>query len=125
MSGRAGDRVRGEEPVCLTPSPTLPFAHSLLEDSMRLTVHLFGDLRRYLPRGQESLKLDLPEGATAAMVLETIGIHPGEVWLVRANRQIVAESSPLHDADDLEIFEPIGGGQPADSRQLLDLIAER
>lgn len=77
---------------------------------MRLTVHLFGDLRRFLPRGQEALDLEIQDGATAALVLEQLGIHPGEVWLVRANRQIVAEDSPLRDGDDLEIFEPVGGG---------------
>ncbi len=77
---------------------------------MRLTIRLFGDLRRYLPRGQETIDLDLPEGATPSTVLERIGIHPGEVWLVRANKQIIAEDTPLSDGDDLEIFEPVGGG---------------
>ncbi len=77
---------------------------------MRFTVRLFGDLRRYLPKGQELLEMDLPEGATPAKVLEQIGIHPGEVWLVRANRQVVSEDTALHDGDDLEIFEPVGGG---------------
>jgi len=81
-----------------------------LEDGVRLTVRLFGDLRKYLPKGQELLELELPEGATPAFVLEQLGIHPGEVWLVRANRQVIADGSPLHDGDDMEIFEPIGGG---------------
>lgn len=78
---------------------------------MRLTVHLFGDLRRFLPRGQEEIELDLPEGATSADVLEKIGIHPGEVWLVRANKQVIAEETPLGDGDVLEVFEPVGGGR--------------
>jgi sulfur carrier protein ThiS len=77
---------------------------------VRLTVHLFGDLRRYLPKGQEAMDLEMPESATASAVLERIGIHPGEVWLVRANRQVVSEDVPLHDGDELEIFEPVGGG---------------
>ena len=77
---------------------------------MRLTVRLFGDLRRYLPKGQETIEIELPEGSTASDVLERVGIHPGEVWLVRANKQIVSEDTPLNDGDDLEIFEPVGGG---------------
>ena len=77
---------------------------------MRLTVRLFGDLRRYLPRGQETIEMELPEGATPSAVFEQLGIHPGEVWLVRANKEIVSEETPLGDGDDLEIFEPVGGG---------------
>lgn len=77
---------------------------------MRLTIRLFGDLRRYLPRGQEWIDLDLPEGSTSTAVLDTLGIHPGEVWLVRANKQIISEEAALHDGDDLEVFEPVGGG---------------
>jgi len=77
---------------------------------MKLTVHLFGDLRRFLPRGQEQLDLDLPDGATPSDVLESIGIHPGEVWLVRANKQVITEQTALGDGDVLEIFEPVGGG---------------
>lgn len=77
---------------------------------MKLTVRLFGDLRRYLPRGQELLELELPEGATPTAVLQHIGIHPGEVWVVRANKQVVPDDHPLRDGDDLEVFEPVGGG---------------
>ncbi len=77
---------------------------------MRLTVRLFGDLRKYLPKGQELLRIELPEGATAMAVLQEIGIHPGEVWLLRANRQVVPEDQRLEDGDDIEVFEPVGGG---------------
>lgn len=77
---------------------------------MRLTVRLFGDLRKYLPRGQELIQMELPEGATPMALLQQIGIHPGEVWLVRANRQVVPDDQPLQDGDDIEVFEPVGGG---------------
>ena len=40
---------------------------------MRVTVRLFGDLRRLLPRGQEALDLELPEGATGAELLRQMG----------------------------------------------------
>ncbi len=81
-----------------------------LEDGVKVKVQLFGDLRKYLPKGQELLELELPEGTTPAMMLQQLGIHPGEVWLVRANRQVIADESPFHDGDDVEVFEPIGGG---------------
>ena len=77
---------------------------------MKLVVRLFGDLRRYLPKGQDPLQLDLPEGTTVQAMLQHIGIHPGEVWVVRANKQVVPEDHPLRDGDDIEVFEPVGGG---------------
>ena len=77
---------------------------------MKVTVRLFGDLRRYLPKGQNLLVLDLPEGTTAVGMLQHLGIHPGEVWVIRANRQVIREEQPLHDGDDIEVFEPVGGG---------------
>ena len=77
---------------------------------MKLTVRLFGDLRRYLPEGQDPIQMELPEGSTSMTVLDSLGIHPGEVWVVRANKQVVPEDQPLRDGDDLEVFEPVGGG---------------
>jgi thiamine biosynthesis protein ThiS len=77
---------------------------------VRLTVRLFGDLRRHLPDGQEALDLELPEGSTVLAMLKQAGIDPNEVWVVRVNKKIVSEEHPLQDGDDLEVFEPVGGG---------------
>jgi len=77
---------------------------------MQLTVRLYGDLRRYLPEGKDSLLLEAPEGTTVLSMLEQAGISPGEVWVVRANKKVVAEDQLLHDGDDVEVFEPVGGG---------------
>ncbi len=77
---------------------------------MKLTIRLFGDLRRYLPRGQDLLQMELPEGTTVTSMLQRVGIHPGEVWVVRANKQVVPDDHPLRDGDDVEVFEPVGGG---------------
>lgn len=77
---------------------------------MRLTVRLFGDLRSFLPAEQDLLKIEVPEGETAASLLERIGIHPGDVWMIRANHLVIADDSSLHDGDDIEVFEPVGGG---------------
>ena len=78
---------------------------------MRLTVRLFGDLRRHLPKGRECLEMDLPPGTTPAALLREIGIHPGEVWVVRANREVVRDNQPFTDGDFVELFEPVGGGR--------------
>lgn len=78
--------------------------------TVKVAVRLFGDLRRYLPQGKELIELELPEGSTPSDILSTIGIHPGEVWVVRANKEVVAEDQPLRDGDEIEVFEPVGGG---------------
>lgn len=80
------------------------------EETVKLVVRLFGDLRRYLPEGQDPLQLELPEAVTVLGMLQHIGIHPGEVWVVRANKQVVPEEHTLCDGDDIDVFEPIGGG---------------
>ncbi|HEX2924043.1 MAG TPA: MoaD/ThiS family protein [Chloroflexota bacterium] len=77
---------------------------------MRLTVHLFGDLRRYLPKGQELIRLEIADATTVSNLLSHLRIDPSEVWVVRANKQVVSEESTLNDGDDIEVFEPIGGG---------------
>lgn len=80
-------------------------------ETVKLTVHLFGDLRRHLPDGQDPIMMEFPDGSTPMAVLEALGIHPGEVWVVRANKQVIPEDQPLQDGDDLEVFEPVGGGR--------------
>lgn len=77
---------------------------------MKLTVRLFGDLRRYLPEGQEQLKLEMPEGTTVLSMLQQVGIRPEEIWLVRANKKVISEEQLLSDGDVVEVFEPVGGG---------------
>ncbi len=77
---------------------------------MRLTVRLFGDLRRYLPDGADELLMEAPDGTTVQGMLEQAGINPQEVWLVRANKKMIPESQTLLDGDDIEVFEPVGGG---------------
>lgn len=77
---------------------------------MKVTVKLFGNLRRHLPRTQELLELDLVEGVRINEVLEQLGIDDGEVGLAVVNGELVAETSQLHDGDRLELFAVIGGG---------------
>jgi len=73
-------------------------------------VRLFGDLRRYLPDGADNLLMEAPDGTTAQGMLEQVGISIQEVWLVRANKKVIPEDHILVDGDNIEVFEPVGGG---------------
>lgn len=77
---------------------------------MDVTIKLFGNLRRYLPTGQEIVKLALSDGATITTTIDQLGIDDGEVGLAVVNGEIAAETAALRDGDRLELFGIISGG---------------
>jgi len=84
---------------------------------MRVTVLLFAMLRQRA--GTPSLKLDLPDGATAAEALaalssrDELGELIGRLPLrVAVNREYVPESTPLSSGDELAVIPPVSGGAP-------------
>ncbi len=77
---------------------------------MLVTVTLYGNLRRYLPPGQERVELELPEAATIRNVLEAVGIDPGEVGLTTIGDRVVSEELELWPGAGVDIFAIIGGG---------------
>lgn len=78
--------------------------------SMRVTVTAFGDLRRYLLDGAPERTIELSEGATLTEVAEALGADPDELPLAHRGLEIVRETTPLHDGDQIELFAPVGGG---------------
>jgi|GEM_PF-5339722 len=61
--------------------------------------------------GPDELLMEAPDGTTVQGMLEQAGINPQEVvgWW-RANKKMIPESQTLLDGDDIEVFEPVGGG---------------
>jgi sulfur carrier protein ThiS len=84
---------------------------------MKVTLKLFAMLQDYLPeeaRGERTLELTLPEGATVATVVERFHLPQKLVHLTLVNGEYVAReawaSRPLRDGDVLAIWPPVAGG---------------
>jgi len=83
--------------------------------TMTVEVRLFAMLRE--GAGRDSLRIELPEGATVADALDAVGREPGLEELisklpVRAavNREYSAPERPLAAGDELALIPPVSGG---------------
>lgn len=89
---------------------------------MRVRFSTFGPLRRYLPENRDSVELELPEGATAAELLDRLDSTWGESGIILINGILADEDTRLCHGDAVEVFAPVGGGQePARSAARADL----
>ena len=83
---------------------------------MKLVIRTGGLLGKYLPEGsaRNSAELDLPEGTTAAAVIERLGMPPAGSYLVIHNGAAVPKDArgacTLTDGDELAIMPPLKGG---------------
>lgn len=77
---------------------------------MKITVTVFGELRRYLP-DRDTVQVEVPEGATVTDVLARLGVPSDEVWMSAVNDVVVEADHPLAPGDRLEVFHPVGGGE--------------
>jgi molybdopterin synthase catalytic subunit len=84
---------------------------------MRVRVLYFAVIRERLRR--DSDELDLPDGATAATLLDELAArHPAIAGLrnhlrVARNRETVPLETPLTDGDEVALIPPVSGGAPA------------
>lgn len=78
---------------------------------IRVHVHLFSILR-HRPDGslQDSLTLELPEGATVADLLRELRAPERLDVLIAINDEQVDEATPLQDGDEVELIPAIAGG---------------
>jgi sulfur carrier protein ThiS len=76
-------------------------------------VTAYGDLRRYLPEGEQggSVHVALPAGATVRQLLEELKMLSQTTWLVNVNEVAAALDHVLMDSDRVELLLPIGGGK--------------
>jgi molybdopterin synthase sulfur carrier subunit len=74
---------------------------------MRITVRLYATLREgHSP--EESLQL--PPGATVALVMRELAVPETVVTLIFVNGRHAALDTALSDGDNVALFPPIGGG---------------
>lgn len=79
--------------------------------AISVTVTLFADLRRFLPRGADGpQRFTVREGATLADLLTTIGIAPGADVTAAVDGELAARDTPLRDGADVMLLSPMEGG---------------
>lgn len=76
---------------------------------MRVTVHMHGNLRRFLPGGADRAVLAVEAGATIEVLLAGLGAER-DTWLVAVNGATADRDRVLHADDLLDCFEPVAAG---------------
>ena len=76
---------------------------------MSATVHMHGNLRRFLPEGRDRTTIEVAPAITIEALLTTLGAD-GDTWLVAVNGAVCEKDRVLQDADLLDCFEPVAGG---------------
>jgi len=79
---------------------------------VRVEVHLFATLERFLPPGSRRgvAILDVPEGSTASDVTTRLGIPEGFDSVLLVNGREAAPDRRLAPGDVLDIYPPLAGG---------------
>ena len=80
---------------------------------MTVTVHMHGNLRRFMPGGADRLEMTLAAGTTIETLLAGLGAE-GDTWLVAVNGATAQRDRVLEAGDLLDCFEPIAGGRSPD-----------
>ena len=76
---------------------------------MTVTVHLHGNLRRFLPGGADRAVLDVAPGTTVGTLLVRLGAER-DTWLVAVNGAATERDTVLEDDDLVDCFEPVAAG---------------
>ena len=84
---------------------------------MNIQLKLYASLMRYLPADtpdRHAASLDVPEGMTAAQLIEDLKLPKEACHLVLQNGVYLTpaqrESRPIEDGDAIAIWPPIAGG---------------
>ena len=77
-----------------------------------LTVTLFADLRRFLPRGADGpQRHTVAAGATIADLLAVIGIPSDAEITIGVDGEVAERETALHDGADVMLLSPMEGGE--------------
>jgi len=76
---------------------------------MQVSVTLWGNLRRFAPRGIGSADLQLADGATIVDLVRELGAEH-EVYAAALNGRVVPFSTQLSPRDSVFLFDHLNGG---------------
>jgi molybdopterin converting factor small subunit len=77
---------------------------------MRVTVKLYGTLRRFSPAGANNAVLQLHEGAAVAHAIAALRIPPQFAQMIISGDHQLEPTSLLHDGQQISLFPPLAGG---------------
>jgi sulfur-carrier protein len=79
---------------------------------MKIEIHLFASLSKYLPTGavDRTFVLEVSQEVSIKDVLNQIGVPLAEVKLIFLNGIHAKDTNNLKEGDRLAFFPPIGGG---------------
>ena len=72
-------------------------------------VHMHGNLRRFLPEGVATTRLELADGALVKDVIQRLGAGH-EIWVASIGNEAVPLATRLVDGTALDFFPHIEGG---------------
>ena len=76
---------------------------------MTVTVHMHGNLRRFMPDGRDRVAMDVATGTSIETLLVSLGAER-DIWLVAVNGTTVERGRVLGPGDQLDCFEPVAAG---------------
>ena len=76
---------------------------------MTLTVHMHGNLRRFMPEGRDRMALEVERGTTVRALLDVLGAE-ADIWLVAVNGAAISRDYVLAPGDQLDCFEAQAAG---------------
>src|SRR5256885_17118196 len=79
--------------------------------ALAVTVSLFADLRRLLPRGADGpQRYTVRDGATVSELLAAIGVETGADVTVAVNGELAARDTRLREGAEVMVLSPMEGG---------------
>jgi sulfur carrier protein ThiS len=76
---------------------------------MSVTVHMHGNLRRFMPEGRDRMAMELAPGTSIEALLASLGADR-DTWLVAVNGVACEPHRVLQEGDLLDCFEPVAAG---------------
>ena len=76
---------------------------------MRVTVHMHGNLRRFMPEGQDRMTMEVAPQTSIETLLVSLGADR-DAWLVAVNGRACGQDRILEEGDLLDCFEPVAAG---------------
>jgi sulfur carrier protein ThiS len=76
---------------------------------MTITLHMHGNLRRFMPDGADRLAMEVREGTTVETLLQQLHADQ-DTWLVAINNVTVERDTVLSGGDVVDCFEPVAAG---------------